>query len=159
MLSCPSKKTLYTLADHIHDWGLWSILGKVFLVKRKAIFVTLCVIYVKTFKPSSQTHRQTFLFSSPALCAHYFYQTQSGNVERKIWFMILYFFRFALAKQTYILIIGPDHWQSLSLTPSVTNSVPFSRLDLYHPGVWRCQLKTCWGRYCWWCWWWGKCWQ
>ena len=55
-----------------------------------------------------------------------------------------------------MLLIGAesDHWQSLSLTPSVTNSVPFRRLDLYHPGVWRCQLKTCWGRYCCWSWWW-----
>ena len=33
----------------------------------------------------------------------------------------------------------------------------FSRLDWCDPGVWRCQLKTCWGCYCCWCWCWGSC--
>ena len=28
---------------------------------------------------------------------------------------------------------------------SLTNSLPFSKLDWCDPGVWRCQLKTCWG--------------
>ena len=32
-----------------------------------------------------------------------------------------------------------------SLTNSLTNSLPFSKLDWCDPGVWRCQLKTCWG--------------
>ena len=34
--------------------------------------------------------------------------------------------------------------------------MPFSRLDWCDPGVWRCQLKTCWCFYCCWCWWWGS---
>ena len=32
-----------------------------------------------------------------------------------------------------------------SLTDSLTHSVTFSKLDWCDPGVWRCQLKTCWG--------------
>ena len=39
-----------------------------------------------------------------------------------------------------------DHWQPLSVTHSVT----FSRLDWCDPGLLRCQLKSCWGCYCWW---------
>ena len=50
-----------------------------------------------------------------------------------------------------LFFIGPesDHWQCLSLTPWLTHSLPnsvlFSKLDWCDPGVWRCQLKTCWG--------------
>ena len=49
------------------------------------------------------------------------------------------------------IFIGPesDHWECLSvthwLTDSLTHSVTFSKLDWCDPGVWRCQLKTCWG--------------
>ena len=43
-----------------------------------------------------------------------------------------------------------------SLPPSLTHSVTFSKLDWCDPGVWRCQLKTCWGCYCCRCWWWGS---
>ena len=39
-----------------------------------------------------------------------------------------------------------------SLPNSLTDSVTFSKLDWCDPGVWRCQLKTCWGCYCCWCW-------
>ena len=39
------------------------------------------------------------------------------------------------------------HW----LTHSLTQSLPFNKLDWCDPGVWRCQLNTCWGCY-WWCW-------
>ena len=52
------------------------------------------------------------------------------------------------------VIIGPesDHWECLSLTHWLTNSLTnwllFSKLDWCDPGVWRCQLKTCWGCYC-----------
>ena len=60
------------------------------------------------------------------------------------------------------LFIGPesDHWLCLSvtnsLTDSLTDSVTFSKLDWCNPGVWRCQLKTCWCcNRCWW----GSCWQ
>ena len=42
---------------------------------------------------------------------------------------------------------------------SLTDSLPFSKLDWCGPGVWRCQLKTCWGCYCCLCWCWGSCWQ
>jgi len=42
------------------------------------------------------------------------------------------------------------------LTHSLTDSVTFSKLDWCNPGVWRCQLKTCW---CCNCCWWGSCWQ
>ena len=54
--------------------------------------------------------------------------------------------------------IGPesDHWQCLSVTDSLTNSLLFSKLDWCDPGVWRCQLKTC---CCCNCCWWGSCWQ
>ena len=61
--------------------------------------------------------------------------------------------------------IGPesDHWQCLSLTDSLTDwlthSVTFSWFDWCDPGMWRWQLKTCWGCYCCWCWWWESCWQ
>ena len=50
--------------------------------------------------------------------------------------------------------IGPesDHWLCLSVTPSLPNSLTdsllFSKLDWCDPGVWRYQLKTCWGCYC-----------
>ena len=46
-----------------------------------------------------------------------------------------------------------------SLPNSLTDSVTFSRLDWCDPGVWRCQLKTCWGCYCCWCWWWETFWR
>ena len=39
-----------------------------------------------------------------------------------------------------------------SLTHSLPNSLLFSKLDWCDPGVWRCQLKTCWDCYCCWCW-------
>ena len=56
-----------------------------------------------------------------------------------------------------IVFIGPesDHWLCLSLT----NSVTLHRLYWCDPGVYRCQLNTCWGCYCCWCWWWELCWQ
>ena len=38
-----------------------------------------------------------------------------------------------------------------SLTHSLTDSLLFSQLDWCDPGVWRCQLNTCWGCYHW-CW-------
>ena len=44
------------------------------------------------------------------------------------------------------------HW----LTDSLTNWLPFSKLDWCDPGVWRCQQKTCWVCYCCWCWWWRR---
>ena len=37
------------------------------------------------------------------------------------------------------------------------HSLLYSRLDWCDPGVWRCQLKTCWCCYCCRCWWWGSC--
>ena len=48
---------------------------------------------------------------------------------------------------------------SNSLTHWLTDWLLFSKLDWCDPGVWRCQLKTCWGCYCCWCWCWGSCWQ
>ena len=42
---------------------------------------------------------------------------------------------------------------------SLTHSLLFSKLDWSDPGVWRCQLKTCWARYCCWCWCLETCWQ
>ena len=47
------------------------------------------------------------------------------------------------------------HW----LPNSLTHWLLFSKLDWCNPGMWRCQLKTCWGCYCCWCWCWGSCWQ
>ena len=56
------------------------------------------------------------------------------------------------------IFIGPesDHCLPLSLTNSLTDSLLFSKPDWCNPGVWRCQLKTCWSCNC--CWW-GSCWQ
>ena len=61
----------------------------------------------------------------------------------------------------FVIFIGPEsyHWLPYSLTyllthsltysfNSLTNSLLFSRLDWCDPGVWRCQLKNCWGCYC-----------
>ena len=39
-----------------------------------------------------------------------------------------------------------------SLAHSMTHWLLFSKLDWCGPGVWRWQLKTCWGCYCCWCW-------
>ena len=44
-----------------------------------------------------------------------------------------------------------SYWLCLSLTHSLTHSLPFRKLDWCDPGVWRCLLKTCWGCYCCWC--------
>ena len=63
------------------------------------------------------------------------------------------------------LFIGPesDHCLPLSVTDWLTHWLTdwllFSKLDWCDSGLWRCQLKTCWGFYCCWCWWWGSCWQ
>ena len=38
-----------------------------------------------------------------------------------------------------------NHWLALSLTLSLSHWLLFSRLDWCDSGVWRCQLKTCWG--------------
>ena len=48
---------------------------------------------------------------------------------------------------------------SNSLTHWLTHSLLFSKLDWCDPGVWRCQLKTCWGCFCCGCWSWESCWQ
>ena len=55
------------------------------------------------------------------------------------------------------VFIGPesDHSFPLSLTDWLTDSLLFSKLYWCDPGVWRCQLKTCWCCNC--CWWWS-CW-
>ena len=47
------------------------------------------------------------------------------------------------------LIIRPEsnQWQCLSLT----DSLPFNKLDWCDPGVWWCLLNTCWGYHCCWC--------
>ena len=39
-----------------------------------------------------------------------------------------------------------------SLAMLVTHSVLFCKLHWCYHDVWRCQLKTCWGCYCCWCW-------
>ena len=59
--------------------------------------------------------------------------------------------------RSFFVFIGPqsDHWECLS----VTDWLPFSKLDWCDSGLWRCQLKTCWGWYCCWCRWWGSYWQ
>ena len=70
---------------------------------------------------------------------------------------VTYILPFWLLPINWISFIGPksDHWECLSVTHSVT----LSKLYWCDPGVWRYQLKTCWGCYCCWCWWWGSCWQ
>ena len=61
-------------------------------------------------------------------------------------------FALSLSSGEFLIFIGPesDHWQCLSLTDWLTHWLPFSKLDWCDPGVWRCQLKTCWGCYCCW---------
>ena len=58
-----------------------------------------------------------------------------------------------MSKGKNSIFIGPesDHWQCLSVTDSLTDSLLFSKLDWCDPGVWRCILETCWGCYCCWC--------
>ena len=46
---------------------------------------------------------------------------------------------------------------AMLVTHWLTDWLPFSKLDWCDPGMWRWQLKTCWGFYCCWCWWWGSC--
>ena len=67
----------------------------------------------------------------------------------------------SLPSVSLLIFIGPesDHWLCLSLTHSPTNSLLFSKLDRCDPGVWRCQLKPCWGCYCSWCWCLETCWR
>ena len=57
------------------------------------------------------------------------------------------------------IIVYPCHSLTDSLTDWLTHSVTFSWFDWCDPGVWRCQLKTCWGCYCCWCWWLETCWR
>ena len=45
-----------------------------------------------------------------------------------------------------------------SLTHSLTHSCLVNFIDVTC-GFWRCQLKTCWGCYCSWCWWWETFWR
>ena len=65
-------------------------------------------------------------------------------------------FTFLVFVFEYFIRPESDHWL---VTNCLTNWLPFSRLDWCDPGMWRCQLKTCWCCYCCWCWWWGSCWQ
>ena len=39
-----------------------------------------------------------------------------------------------------------------TLVSELTHWLLLTRVDWFDPGVWRCQLKTCWGCYCCWCW-------
>ena len=57
------------------------------------------------------------------------------------------------AEGHFVLFIGSesDHWECLSVTHSLTNSLLFSKLDWCDPGMWRWQLKTCRSCYCCWC--------
>ena len=58
--------------------------------------------------------------------------------------------KFSLMRITCI-IIGPesDLCLALSVTDWLTDWLLFSKLSWWDPGVWRCQLNTCWGCYCW----------
>ena len=67
-----------------------------------------------------------------------------------------------------IQIVFIDYWSRVrslamlvtrSLTHSMTDWLPLSKLDWCDPGMWRWQLKTCWSCFCCRCWWWGSCWQ
>ena len=62
--------------------------------------------------------------------------------------------KFTRQRIVYSLVRSLGMLLTNSLTHSLTNSLPFSKLDWCDPGLWRCQLKTCWGCYC--CW---SCWQ
>ena len=62
--------------------------------------------------------------------------------------------------QKLLLIICriPEYfYRTLKMTHSLTKWLLFSTLDWCDPGVWRCQLKTCWNCCCYWCWCW--CWE
>ena len=58
-----------------------------------------------------------------------------------------------LTYDTCSFFIGPesDHCLPLSLTHWLTHWLLSNKLDWCDPGMWRCQLKTCWGCYCCWC--------
>ena len=56
-----------------------------------------------------------------------------------------------VANNTSPIIVYPCY----SLTHWLPHYVQFSKLNWCDPGVWRWQLKTCWGYYCCWCWGWG----
>ena len=75
----------------------------------------------------------------PLVCAWISYQT----LFEYLWYCTSYF----LSDPSPI--IG---YAYRSLTDSLTDSVTLSKLYWCDPGVWRCQLKTCWGCYCCWCW-------
>ena len=62
----------------------------------------------------------------------------------------LFWMNFISFYRTRVLSLG------MLVSHSLTDSVTFSKLDWCNPGVWRCQLKTCW---CCNCCWWGSCWQ
>ena len=95
-------------------------------------------------------------WSFPALATAFLFITRSSSLSLSL---------SSLALATAFLFIGPesDHWECLSvthsLTDSLTDSLLFSKLDWCDPGMWRCQLKTCWGCYCCSCWCWESCWQ
>ena len=46
-----------------------------------------------------------------------------------------------------------------SMAMLVNDSLLFSKLNWSDRGVWRCQLKTGWGNYCFWCWCLETCWR
>ena len=54
---------------------------------------------------------------------------------------------------THSLTNWLTHWLPFSKLDSLTHWLLFSKLDWCDPGLWRYQLKTCWGCYCCWCWW------
>ena len=56
-----------------------------------------------------------------------------GYDRFQIWMMFLLYYR-TWVRSLAMLVIN---W--------LTDTVTFSRLDWCDPGVWRCQLKTCWG--------------
>ena len=58
---------------------------------------------------------------------------------------------FDVYRAFYLELIDFYRTRVRSLATLVTHSMLFSRLDWCEPGVWRCQLKTCFACYCCWC--------
>ena len=109
--------------------------------------LAICGASCSRFTATSQWHQKYF----------------SANViidsRISVWWIISKFLeRLSKGWKCNQIFIGPesDHWQCLSLTDWLTNWLLFSKLFWCDPGVWRCQLKTCWCCNC--CWWWW-CWQ
>ena len=69
-------------------------------------------------------------------------KTQGTSVFKR-WYVMIVSFLFVFLSDPSSIICNACQL----LNDSLTDSLLFSELDWCDPGVWRCQLKTCWGCY------------